>query len=391
MSPVTAAGRSFAIDGHAVAWGHWRFRFGFNPREGLVLYQLGFMDGERRRSIVYRASVSETVSRYASAGDVWRWMEFFDEGTLGLGELAVPALPGRDVPVNAISLPVVLAASEQPSFAETRENLIFIYERDAGALLSYRQGGRILSMPDTELVIGFMVEVGNYLYGFNWVLKQDGSFAFEAELAGEILTTLIREPGCDTCQLPSRPAASTAAWRQPFGTVVGAHVLGVSHQHWFNLRLDFDVDGPNNAVVENQLDGRGKQRFAVSHRVLLRSRQAERDVDDVLARSWTVVNPSLLGHGGHPVGYTIEPQNNARSLFDPARRQGTAAFTFHHFWVTRPASVNGMQPAFIPTNRSQTIATRCSITLMGLRSTIKTWWCGTPWARPMCRGPKTIR
>ena len=111
VSPVTAAGRSFAIDGHAVAWGHWRFRFGFNPREGLVLYQLGFMDGERRRSIVYRASVSETVSRYASAGDVWRWMEFFDEGTLGLGEFAVPVLPGRDVPVNAISLPAVLAAS----------------------------------------------------------------------------------------------------------------------------------------------------------------------------------------------------------------------------------------------------------------------------------------
>ena len=59
-------------------------------------------------------------------------------------------------------------------------------------------------MPDTELVIGFMVEVGNYLYGFNWVLKQDGSFAFEAELAGEILTTLIREPGCRHLPAPEQ-------------------------------------------------------------------------------------------------------------------------------------------------------------------------------------------
>jgi primary-amine oxidase len=343
---LTTSGNSFKIDGNGIEWSNWRFRFGFNPREGLVLYQIGFHDGDRTRSVVYRASVSEIVSRYLDTADVWRWMEYFDESSFGLGELATSVVPGREVPANAVTLSVALAASEEPSFAELRTGRIYAYERDAGNLMYYRQRNRVLYERDTELVVGFMARLGNYAYGLNWVFKQDGSFAFEAELAGEILTKLTRPTVGPSCRgLSPSPAPDRGVTvEQRSGTVVASNVLGVSHQHWFNLRLDFDVDGTDNAVMENEVRGvrpsqvpRGSsdgQQFRVVHKVLTRAREAKRDANEDVSRTWTVYNPSSLSPTGRAAGYTIVPLGNARSLFGPAREKGTAAFTFHHFWVT---------------------------------------------------------
>jgi primary-amine oxidase len=343
---LTTRGNSFKIDGNGIEWSNWRFRFGFNPREGLVLYQIGFHDGDRTRSVVYRASVSEIVSRYLDRADVWQWMEFFDESSFGLGELATSVVPGREVPANAVTLSVVLAAFEEPSFAGLRTDRIYAYERDAGNLMYYRQRSRVLYERDTQLVVGFMARLGNYAYGLNWVFKQDGSFAFEAELAGEILTKLTRSTVCRSCRgLSPNPAPDRGITvDKRSGTLVGSNVLGVSHQHWFNLRLDFDVDGTDNAVVENDVRGvrpnraprrsSDGQQFKVAQRVLTRARDAKRDANEDVSRTWTVYNPSSLSPTGRAAGYTIVPLGNAPSLFAPRREKGPASFTFHHFWVT---------------------------------------------------------
>jgi len=350
VPPVKVTGRSFAVDGNVVDWGPWRMRFGFNPREGLVLYQISFEDHGRRRPIVYRASVSEVVSRYGDAGDAWRWMEFFDESTFGLGTLSTAVVPGREVPANAVTLsPVtpspVAAAPDRPSPGEPEGARIYAYERDAGNLLYYRQGTRTIQQRATELVIGFLVPLGNYTYRLSWVFKQDGSFAFEAELAGEILTRLIRGSACSDC---GTTAGERGSHRdddeERSGTLVHPRVVGVDHQHWFNLRLDFDVDGPGNAVMENnvrlvaqQRPGRGASEvpsLAVAHTVLERAEEAKRDADEDASRSWTIFNPSSLGPTGRPVGYAVIPLGNTRTIYPRSREEGPAGFTFHHLWVT---------------------------------------------------------
>ncbi len=43
-------GPSFKVDGWKVDWQKWSFRVGFTPREGLVLHQLAYQDGDRKRS-----------------------------------------------------------------------------------------------------------------------------------------------------------------------------------------------------------------------------------------------------------------------------------------------------------------------------------------------------
>src|SRR5262249_55650095 len=54
-------GPGFSVQGHEVRWQNWRFRWTLDPREGLVLYTVGYQDGGRLRSILYRGSLSEMI------------------------------------------------------------------------------------------------------------------------------------------------------------------------------------------------------------------------------------------------------------------------------------------------------------------------------------------
>lgn len=53
-------GPSFSVQGNVVSWQKWRFRVGFNNREGLVIHNLTY-DG---RNVFYRLSVSEMTVPY---------------------------------------------------------------------------------------------------------------------------------------------------------------------------------------------------------------------------------------------------------------------------------------------------------------------------------------
>jgi primary-amine oxidase len=351
LLPVQAQGtKNFTIEGDAIRWANWQFRFGFNVREGLVLHRVQFDDDGRQRSILHRASVSEVVSRYGDSTRAWPWMEFLDEGNFGLGRRSVPVARGREVPANAVTLSPLLPDAGARGFGRVLQDRIYVYERDGGLLMYYWQDGASVQARATDLVVGFLASTGNYAYGLNWVFKQDGSFAFEAELAGEILTKLVTASKCQWCEAvvgpaPGVPDAGDAARTGPedfYGTMVHPHVVGIGHQHWFNLRLDFDVDGSNNAVLENEVSrvappGQSSEStpyFTVTHRVLGRAVEAKRDADDANARSWTVYNPSALGPTGRPAGYTIVPVENAATIFPRSREKGPAGFTFHHLWVT---------------------------------------------------------
>lgn len=53
-------GPSFSTTGNLVQWQKWRFRLGFNAREGMVLYNITY-DG---RNVFYRLSLSEMTVPY---------------------------------------------------------------------------------------------------------------------------------------------------------------------------------------------------------------------------------------------------------------------------------------------------------------------------------------
>ncbi len=85
-------GASFTVVGHEVTWQNWSFRVGFNPREGLVLYTVGY-DG---RPVLYRASIAEMMVPYADPKASSYHKNVFDLGEYGVGMMANSLALGCD-------------------------------------------------------------------------------------------------------------------------------------------------------------------------------------------------------------------------------------------------------------------------------------------------------
>ena len=349
--PSRPSQRNFAVDGNVISWRQWQFRFAFNQREGVVLYQIALKDSDRKRAIAYRASVAEVVTTYLDNSEFWSWLELFDEGAFGLGNFSIDVRAGREVPANAVTIAAVMPDPTKARFSEVLRDRIYVYERDAGGLMLYRQGDLTLHARATELVVGLMASLGNYVYAFNWLFRQDGSFGFEVELAGKILTKPVAASECELCKAlaagPWPDGASrtfTSSGDDRFGTLIYPNLVGTNHQHWFNLRIDFDLDGTANAVMENNFTqpteggghdrGSSMDRWTGAHTVFGRAADAKRDVSHHTARSWTIYNPSSLRRTGRPAGYTAMPGENAAPLFGGSREKEPVGFAFHHFWVT---------------------------------------------------------
>ena len=125
---------------------------------------------------------------------------------------------------------------------------IAVYERDGGVLWKHYQfddgpNGTNYSRRARELVVSWIATVGNYDYGLNWVFKQDGRLELEAFLTGIMLAKGVT---AETEVEHESNGNGARSWH-----LVGRNVAAPHHQHFFNFRLDFDVDGAApNAVRE---------------------------------------------------------------------------------------------------------------------------------------------
>ena len=317
-------GPSFSVDDDVVQWAGWSLRIGFDPREGLVLYQISFRDGERDRPVVYRASVAEMVVPYAHPGPVRYWQNYFDAGEYLLGQQANSLVLGCDCLGEIHYLDAVLADND----GEPREipNAVCLHEEDFGVGWKHTDifTGSAETRRQRRLVISFFVTVGNYDYGFYWYLYLDGTIQLEVKATGVLFTSSYGDGD---------------EWASEVAPGLGAPF----HQHLFNARLDMMVDGLTNAVEE--VDVRGHpvgpanpqgNAFGRSVARLTRESQAARSADPAVARSWQIVNPQRTNRMGRPVAYALYPQGQPTLLADErssiARR---AAFATRHLWVTR--------------------------------------------------------
>ncbi|EXB93553.1 Putative primary amine oxidase 2 [Morus notabilis] len=86
---VQPEGPSFRVNGYFVEWQKWNFRIGFTTREGLVIYSVAYVDGNRgRRPVAHRLSFVEMVVPYGDPNDPHYRKNAFDAGEDGLGKNA---------------------------------------------------------------------------------------------------------------------------------------------------------------------------------------------------------------------------------------------------------------------------------------------------------------
>ncbi len=82
LNVVQPKGPSFTVTGNSlVEWGKWRFRVGFNRREGGTMHDIWF-DG---RSVLHRLSISEMAVAYGDPRAPYHRKCAFDLGDRGAG------------------------------------------------------------------------------------------------------------------------------------------------------------------------------------------------------------------------------------------------------------------------------------------------------------------
>jgi primary-amine oxidase len=318
-------GASFDVDGYQVRWQNWSFVIGFNAREGLTLHHLCYDDHGKKRSVLYRASLSEMVVPYGDPAPQQARKNAFDAGEYGLGMCANSLELGCDCLGLIRYFDGHLCTSRGEPL--TIKNAICMHEEDYGIL--WKHTDRRLPTPEVRrsrrLVVSSIATVENYEYGFFWYLYQDGTIQFEVKLTG-VLSLGALQPG----------------ERSAYGVLVAPQLYAPNHQHFFNVRLDLDVDGPVNSVyqVDVVADAAGPENpfenaFAAKAKLLESEKQAKANLNLETARAWKIVNPGKLNAVGEAVGYKFLPGDNCVPFASKnAWWRKRAGFVNHHVWVT---------------------------------------------------------
>ena len=319
-------GPSFNVEGMLVRWQKWRLRVGFTPREGLVLHTVGWEEDGRVRPILHRAAMSDMVVPYGDPAPTHHRKNTFDGGELNFGALVNSLTLGCDCLGEIHYFDVALV--DQDGHPYTVKNAICLHEEDYGVLWRHlnMRTNQTEMRRSRRLVISSFSTIGNYDYGIFWYLYQDGTIQCEVKLTG-ILSTGAVPPG-------TTPR---------YGQLLNADGLYAPiHQHFFNFRLDLDVDGPVNTVYEEHAEAEptGAENvlgaaFRTVRTPLRHELEARQLVDPLRGRVWRIVNPGKLNAVGEPVGYRLVPHGNVQALASAdssvAKR---AAFMTKHLWVT---------------------------------------------------------
>ncbi|MEJ6487260.1 primary-amine oxidase [Nostoc punctiforme UO1] len=322
-------GKSFQIKDNEISWQGWKFRYLMHPRSGLALYQVTYDDGKNVRPVLYRASISEMVVPYGDPDPTWSFRNAFDVGEYNLGLLANTMELGKEIPENGLLLDAVFANEQGEPYKIP--GVVGIYERDRGMLWKHYDYNtqRNDVRRNQELVMSMTAAVDNYDYSINWIFNQDGTLEVQNELTGIVL------------------AQGTAAEKQSednsYGRLIAKNIFGVNHQHFFNYRLDLDVDGQANSVMEMNVKALPMDEknplgnaIAVAETPLTKETAAVRDLDMKSSREWMIVSADKKNSLGAAPGYMLMPGGN--SMFFPvegSKIRQRAEFATHHVWVTK--------------------------------------------------------
>jgi primary-amine oxidase len=319
-------GPGFTLDDGCLRWGPWQLRISLQPIEGLVLHEVHYIENNRPRPILYRASMCEMIVPYGSTSLNHWWKNAFDAGDVGLGKMTNSLELGCDCLGEIVYLDGV--SVDENGEATLLKNAICLHEEDYGILWKHvdQPNGVSETRRSRRMVVSSIATVGNYEYGFYWYFYLDGTIAAEVKLTGIIQTQAV-SPGT----------------RVPYANPVTPELAGPHHQHIFSFRLDMCLDGPANSVYEVDAvpvpagpDNPYGNAFTARSTLLETESQAQRMAAPGQARYWKIVNHGVLNACGEPVAYKLIPTHASAPLLAQPGAAITARATFatKHLWVT---------------------------------------------------------
>jgi primary-amine oxidase len=322
---VQSQGPSFSVEGWKVNWERWNLRVGFCQREGLVIHDVKFKDQDKERKIAHRLSIAELVIPYGDPSQGAYRKNAFDTGEFGLGNYTNSLTLGCDCLGEIVYLDAAVTTPD----GTVREipNAICMHEEDNGILWKHVDAdGHTEVRRGRRFVVSSIVTVNNYEYGYFWYFYQDGTIEFEAKLTGIVLTV-----------------ADAIGKDHPSATELEPGLWAPYHQHILCARLDLDIDGEKNSVleVESFAHPQGVKNpyggaYETRETLFSNEKQSQRVIDPFSGRYWKVVNQKVKNHMDHPVGYKLIPGHTTFPLALPESTIGKkAAFMYKHLWVTK--------------------------------------------------------
>jgi primary-amine oxidase len=207
-------------------------------------------------------------------------------------------------------------------------NAICLHEEDNAVLWKHvdgQTGAEVRRM--RRMVVSCHITVANYEYLVYWRFYQDGNIECEVRATGIMVTT----PYTAGAEVPRT------------GTLVDNRTYAPFHQHFIVARLDLDVDGDENTVMEVDSealpvsDDNPYGLALVTNATPVRSEsEAGRDYRWETQRAWKVVNPNRVNRHGTNTAYKIVPTGCFPPMLEPSSAQYLRAPVIgHSLWVTR--------------------------------------------------------
>ncbi|PID64088.1 MAG: tyramine oxidase [Gammaproteobacteria bacterium] len=244
-------GPNFKVEGNKVTWDMWKFHFRIDKRPGLVLSDVQVNDGKKWRNYIYQMHLSEVFVPYMDPAKTWNYRTYMDSGEYGFGVFLSPLRRGVDCPKYAKFFPAVM--NDDMGNPVEIPDAICLFERDTGNpswrhFEVFQQGpdkfvpteGR----PETELVLRSASEVGNYDYLIDYRFKQNGDVSIKVGASGLDATKGVASKDADS---------ETFDEDTRYGSLIAPNLVAANHDHYFNFRVDLDVDGRNNVAMKTKL------------------------------------------------------------------------------------------------------------------------------------------
>ena len=336
---VRPRGRNFTIKGEQIRWQGWQFHLRFDARRGAIINHAGIETKKGLRPVAYEIGMSEMFVPYQDEQAHWFYRAYFDMSEYGLGNMATE-LQKADCPDHAILRHAVLhLANGDPYIAENR---LCIFEHDPNIPI-WRHHETILddvpgldpheSRRATELIVRMVATVGNYDYFQDYIFQQDGRMRIRITSTG-----IDAVKGAFSSSLADRSAKKDVET----GTLIAPHRIAVNHDHFFNYRIDLDVDGPSNnfnrdRLVQKKLSPKSPRQgiWTIDRRRIKREAAAQTIIDPGRPSVLTFSSARQKNAMGYHSAYqlVIPPVRPIVSLKDQAYQR--AAFVKNNLWVTK--------------------------------------------------------
>jgi primary-amine oxidase len=335
------AAAGYRIRGSQIEWDLWRFHVRAARRPGVVLSQVEVRDGDAFRSVLYQAHLSEVFVPYMDPDRGWSWRTYMDSGEYGFGLFLSPLRRDVDCPAYATFLPAMTHTDDGTPLE--LPDALCVFERETGdpAYRHYEfmaQEARAVpaeGRPATELVVRSASEIGNYDYFIDYVFQQNGA-----------LRVMVGATGLDAVKgvRATSMRSPSAAEDTRHGTLIAPQLVAPNHDHFFNFRLDLDVDGTDNTFMRMALEparvpkGSPRRSLWETHHSSPRTELEGRyRVNPATPAEYHVSHRVKRGSLGHAPGYMIALHDSAAYspldvVGDPPMRRN--AYIEYTLWTT---------------------------------------------------------